>query len=57
MTCEDGIHGWRWCAGAEMGKTKKRKPRRIRRPHADWILELGLMLLLVALLPGKGRRK
>jgi len=57
MTCEDGIHGWRWCAAAEAGRPRKRKPRRVHRPRADWILELGLMLLLAALLPGKGRRK
>ena len=58
MTLEHGMCGWTLGGVREKEKRIAPKPRcRRRRRHADWVLELGLMLLVAALLPrGGGRR-
>lgn len=55
MNAERQLHGWRWLSSQSLERERPsllRKPhqRRARR-HADWILELALMLVLSLVLP------
>lgn len=58
MTREHDLCGWTLGGVCERAKrtAAKPKPRRRRRLHADWLLELSLMLLLAGLLPRGGRK-
>jgi hypothetical protein len=68
MTAESEL----WCrpSGSHIREGAEAKPKRpastcrggqgclpVRRKHADWVLELALMCVLVALLPRGGKRK
>ena len=60
MNAEGEIGGWGWMAarGERLREKETRSAKRPRRRrHADWILELGLMLVLAALLPRGPRRQ
>jgi hypothetical protein len=62
MNAEREMHCWRWMAGALLRRERlssskpAAKRRRVRR-HADWILELAVMLALALLLPPPRTRK
>jgi hypothetical protein len=57
MTFESGMHGWLACSRQEPAATTAKRPPPRRRLHADWLLELGLMIVLAALLPRGDKRK
>ena len=59
MTLEHDLGGWTLGGVREKAKRSaaKPKPRPRRRLHADWLLELSMMLLLAALLPRGGGRQ
>lgn len=59
MTADKELWGGRWLVERAAGKgNAPRPPAKVRRrKHASWVLEFGLMFLLVALLPRKRKRK
>jgi hypothetical protein len=57
MTIQHEVCEWSFCGGRDRPKTIRRKVRRPRRPHSDWILELALMLALALLLPSPRKAK
>jgi hypothetical protein len=57
MTIDHEWTEWLACRKREDVRAPAKRPRRHVRRHADWILELAVMLVLVALLPRSEKRE